>query len=69
MEIGKFGEGKVEVGQVIMAYGHPYHYLASGCVGRNFYPCSANFVDPTFDIDSTYTCQNHHAPPPLSKPT
>ncbi|PNY08482.1 hypothetical protein L195_g005008 [Trifolium pratense] len=55
MEIGKFGTGKLEVGKVIMAYGHPHDYLASGCVGKNFYPCFANITTNLGNL----TCKNH----------
>ncbi|MCH87463.1 hypothetical protein A2U01_0008333 [Trifolium medium] len=56
MEVARFGSGKLEVGETIMAFGHPWHLFASGMVGHNVYPCVDN---PEFDLNDKVTCRKY----------
>ncbi|MCH90937.1 hypothetical protein A2U01_0011860, partial [Trifolium medium] len=38
IEVARLGSGKLEVGETIMAFGHPWQFFASGMVGHNIYP-------------------------------
>ncbi|KAL6556639.1 hypothetical protein OROGR_005927 [Orobanche gracilis] len=56
IEVARLGSGKLEVGETIMAFGHLWHFFASGLVGHNIYPCVDN---PKFDLNDEVTCANY----------
>ncbi|XP_074316668.1 uncharacterized protein LOC141652947 [Silene latifolia] len=56
IEVGMFGSGKLEVGETIMVFGHPWHFFASGMIGHTVYPC---VEDPEFDLNDDLTCETY----------
>ncbi|CAJ2676525.1 unnamed protein product [Trifolium pratense] len=57
IEVARFGSGKLEVGETIMIFGHPWHFLLRGwLVGHNIYTCVDN---PEFDLNDKVTCHKY----------
>ncbi|KAL9242996.1 hypothetical protein vseg_016938 [Gypsophila vaccaria] len=53
---GKFGSGKLEVGETVMLLGHPYHHVGSGMFGRVAYPCPKT---ASFSTIRAKTCETY----------